>query len=65
MLICRKVGAGKVQILGGLLCCIGMICTAYCKEAWQALLANGVVTGKFMNICYTHPYCHGSVLLGD
>ena len=47
MLLCKKIGTGKVQMLGGVLCCIGMTCTAFCKEAWQALLANGIVTGMF------------------
>ena len=52
MILCKKIGAGKVHILGGLLCCIGMTCTAYCKNAWQALLANGIVTGMFCTDAY-------------
>ena len=52
MILCKKIGAGKVHILGGLLCCIGMTCTAYCKNAWQALLANGIVTGMFCKYAY-------------
>ena len=43
--VCRKIGAGKVQIAGGVLCCIGLTCTAFTTAAWQALLTNGVVTG--------------------
>ena len=42
---CRKIGAGKVQIAGGVLCCLGLTCTAFTTAAWQALLINGVVTG--------------------
>ena len=52
MILCKKIGAGKVHVLGGLLCCIGMTCTAYCKNAWQALLANGIVTGMFCTDAY-------------
>ena len=43
--VCRKIGAGKVQIAGGVLCCLGLTCTAFTTAAWQALLTNGVVTG--------------------
>ena len=43
--VCRKIGAGKVQIAGGVLCCLGLTCTAFTTAAWQALLINGVVTG--------------------
>ena len=42
---CRKIGAGKVQIAGGVLCCLGLTCTAFTTAAWHALLTNGVVTG--------------------
>lgn len=46
MLLCRKLGAGKIQALGGILACVGMVCTAFSVTAWQALLANGVLSGK-------------------
>ena len=48
MLICRRIGAGQIQIIGGVLSCVGMTCTAFSQAAWQALLANGFLTGEIL-----------------
>ena len=48
MLICRRIGAGLILIIGGVLSCVGMTCTAFSQAAWQALLANGFLTGEIL-----------------
>lgn len=45
MLLCRKLTGGKVQIIGGVFSCAGMIGAAFSTQAWQALISNGIVTG--------------------
>ena len=49
----RKVGLRWMQIIAGILPCIGLVGTAFSTQAWHALISNGIITGM---IYYRHAW---------
>ena len=54
-----------MQIIAGILPCIGLVGTAFSTQAWHALISNGIITGKIyyrysthnLNCVHLHVYC--------